>query len=242
MAGGTKSGHTRAVNHLRKCLRILEEGPAAERLKVLQSLRDPLLKARRDSHTEWRKRLVSLGNERLQGRRILLEFITSQTTPSDTRLWAEVREALYDHLLPPQQAPAPALAPADDASPPVALPALAAAEQAAVAGEEELLAQHDGNDLDDVGEETYLAADAESSKVAAPPRKRARTTRQEDEPRQETEPEQEAECPVCLDPLTADTAIVTLDCGHLFCKVCITDWASRKSICPTCRRTLKTAL
>ncbi|KAH8055278.1 hypothetical protein JL722_8177 [Aureococcus anophagefferens] len=83
---------------------------------------------------------------------------------------------------------------------------------------------------------TYAAADVDAL-AAARAMKRARV--QEPEPPQEPEPEPEEEpeeCPVCLDPLTGATA--TLVCGHLFCKDCITDWASTQATCPTCRATL----
>ena len=36
-------------------------------------------------------------------------------------------------------------------------------------------------------------------------------------------------------------ATATLVCGHLFCKDCITDWASTQTTCPTCRATLEIA-
>jgi len=84
---------------------------------------------------------------------------------------------------------------------------------------------------------TYAAADVEAL-AAARAEKRARV--QEPEPPQEPEPEPEEEpeeCPVCLDPMTGATA--TLVCGHLFCKDCITDWASSQTTCPTCRETLQ---
>jgi len=85
---------------------------------------------------------------------------------------------------------------------------------------------------------TYAAADVDAL-AAARAKKRARV--QEPEPPQEPEPEQEEpeECPVCLDPMTGATA--TLVCGHLFCKDCITDWASSQTTCPTCRETLEIA-
>ncbi|KAK7232197.1 hypothetical protein SO694_00030038 [Aureococcus anophagefferens] len=85
---------------------------------------------------------------------------------------------------------------------------------------------------------TYAAADVEAL-AAARANKRARV--QEPEPPQEPEPEEEEpeECPVCLDPMTGATA--TLVCGHLFCKDCITDWASSQTTCPTCRETLQFA-
>ena len=82
---------------------------------------------------------------------------------------------------------------------------------------------------------TYAAADVEAL-AAARAKKRARA--QEPEPPQEPEEEPE-ECPVCLDPMTGDTA--TLVCGHLFHKHCITDWASSQTTCPTCRETLEIA-
>jgi len=84
---------------------------------------------------------------------------------------------------------------------------------------------------------TYAAADVDAL-AAAQAKKRARV--QEPEPPQEPEPEPEEEpeeCPVCLDPLTGATA--TLVCGHVFCKVCITDWARSQTTCPTCRATLQ---
>ena len=82
---------------------------------------------------------------------------------------------------------------------------------------------------------TYAAADVDTL-AAARANKRARV--QEPEPPQEPEEEPE-ECPVCLDPMTGATA--TLVCGHLFCKDCITDWASSQTTCPTCRETLEIA-
>ena len=85
---------------------------------------------------------------------------------------------------------------------------------------------------------TFLAADVDKL-AASRAKKRARV--QEPEPPQEPEPEQEEpdECPVCLDPMTGATA--TLVCGHLFCKDCITDWASSQTTCPTCRAPLQVA-
>ncbi|KAH8049123.1 hypothetical protein JL722_12123 [Aureococcus anophagefferens] len=74
------------------------------------------------------------------------------------------------------------------------------------------------------------AGAAYTQKSAQMKYKRVQTTRQDNE------------CPVCLDPLTANTATVTLICGHLFCKECITDWASKQSTCPTCRATLEIAM
>ena len=84
---------------------------------------------------------------------------------------------------------------------------------------------------------TFSLADVDAL-AAARANKRARV--QEPEPPQE-EPEQEEpeECPVCLEPMTGATA--TLVCGHLFCKDCITDWASTQATCPTCRETLEIA-
>jgi hypothetical protein len=85
---------------------------------------------------------------------------------------------------------------------------------------------------------TYLAADVEAL-PAARAKKRARVQEPEP-PQEEPEPEEEPEeCPVCLDPLTGATA--TLVCGHLFCKDCITDWASSQTTCPTCRAPLQVA-
>ena len=86
---------------------------------------------------------------------------------------------------------------------------------------------------------TYAAADVDKL-AASRAKKRARV--QEPEPPQEPEPEPEEEpeeCPVCLDPMTGATA--TLVCGHLFCKDCITDWASSQTTCPTCRAPLQVA-
>jgi hypothetical protein len=82
---------------------------------------------------------------------------------------------------------------------------------------------------------TFLAADVDKL-AASRANKRARV--QEPEPPQEPEEEPE-ECPVCFDPMTGATA--TLVCGHLFCKDCITDWASSQTTCPTCRETLEIA-
>ncbi|KAH8047615.1 hypothetical protein JL720_16035 [Aureococcus anophagefferens] len=81
---------------------------------------------------------------------------------------------------------------------------------------------------------TYAAADVEAL-AASRANKRARV--QEPEPPQEEPEEEPEECPVCLDPMTGATA--ALVCGHLFCKDCITDWASTQMTCPTCRATLQ---
>ncbi|KAH8076566.1 hypothetical protein JL721_577 [Aureococcus anophagefferens] len=86
---------------------------------------------------------------------------------------------------------------------------------------------------------TFLAADVDKL-AASRANKRARV--QEPEPPQEPKPEPEEEpeeCPVCLETMTG--AIATLRCGHLFCKDCITDWASSQTTCPTCRETLEIA-
>ena len=45
--------------------------------------------------------------------------------------------------------------------------------------------------------------------------------------------EQDIECMICTDPLDQPTVIA--DCGHEFCKACITDWNQNKDTCPTCR-------
>ena len=82
---------------------------------------------------------------------------------------------------------------------------------------------------------TYLASDVDEL-AASRANKRPRV--QEPEPPQEPEEEPE-ECPVCFNPMTGATA--TLVCGHLFCKNCITDWASSQTTCPTCRETLEIA-
>jgi hypothetical protein len=84
---------------------------------------------------------------------------------------------------------------------------------------------------------TYAAADVEAL-AASRATKRARV--QEPEPPQEEPEEEPEECPVCFYPMTGATA--TLVCGHLFCKACITDWASSQMTCPTCRETLEIAL
>jgi len=50
------------------------------------------------------------------------------------------------------------------------------------------------------------------------------------------------ECVICADKITDATST---DCGHLFCKKCITDWLAlkqqegRRQTCPICRQTVK---
>ena len=85
---------------------------------------------------------------------------------------------------------------------------------------------------------TYAAADIEKL-AAARAKKRARVQEPEP-PQEEPEPEEDPEeCPICFYPLTGATA--TLVCVHLFCKDCITDWASSQTTCPTCRAPLQVA-
>jgi hypothetical protein len=43
-------------------------------------------------------------------------------------------------------------------------------------------------------------------------------------------------CPLCTDPLTEPLA--ANQCGHTFCRKCITSTFSKMSTCPTCRQTL----
>ena len=39
-------------------------------------------------------------------------------------------------------------------------------------------------------------------------------------------------CPICQQLLSQAT---TLNCGHIYCGICINEWSKRSSICPTCR-------
>ena len=41
-------------------------------------------------------------------------------------------------------------------------------------------------------------------------------------------------CGVCMD----DTIIFSTECGHNFCKPCMTEWLRRSTTCPQCRRIL----
>jgi len=41
-------------------------------------------------------------------------------------------------------------------------------------------------------------------------------------------------CGVCMD----DTIIFRTECGHNFCKSCMTEWLKRSTTCPQCRRIL----
>ena len=50
------------------------------------------------------------------------------------------------------------------------------------------------------------------------------------------------ECPVCL---KSKNSKLVLECGHVFCRKCITEWSKKNKIqkitttCPMCRRVLK---
>lgn len=48
------------------------------------------------------------------------------------------------------------------------------------------------------------------------------------------------ECAICLDSL--DNNIHVLNCGHVFHKECLNNWAMIKSSCPLCRRYLKSQI
>uniref|UniRef100_U3KK95 RING-type domain-containing protein n=1 Tax=Ficedula albicollis TaxID=59894 RepID=U3KK95_FICAL len=45
-------------------------------------------------------------------------------------------------------------------------------------------------------------------------------------------------CAICQD--TWDDVASALPCGHLFCQVCILQWAQINPVCPLCRRTIDT--
>jgi hypothetical protein len=51
-----------------------------------------------------------------------------------------------------------------------------------------------------------------------------------------------SQCSICLDdmapPLVAGAEVVGTPCGHVFHKECLTEWTSRKLICPICRADL----
>lgn len=40
------------------------------------------------------------------------------------------------------------------------------------------------------------------------------------------------DCPVCYDNHVKP---VTLDCQHIFCEVCISEWLDKEKTCPVCR-------
>jgi len=42
-------------------------------------------------------------------------------------------------------------------------------------------------------------------------------------------------CPVCMDTMLMNTAVVLEACGHRFHEHCITEWAFQKNSCPLCR-------
>ena len=42
-------------------------------------------------------------------------------------------------------------------------------------------------------------------------------------------------CNICIEKVMPKQDAIHLGCGHYFHHKCITDWASRKQTCPTCR-------
>jgi len=41
------------------------------------------------------------------------------------------------------------------------------------------------------------------------------------------------DCPICFDPPRTP---VTLDCNHVFCEVCLSEWLDKEKTCPVCRK------
>ena len=46
------------------------------------------------------------------------------------------------------------------------------------------------------------------------------------------------ECPICFEPMTENTGIVTLGCGHEMCPSCFAQHARNDNRCPMCRTDL----
>ncbi|XP_039123216.1 RING-H2 finger protein ATL56-like isoform X2 [Dioscorea cayenensis subsp. rotundata] len=46
----------------------------------------------------------------------------------------------------------------------------------------------------------------------------------------------QAECIICIEPYHGGDDTRTLSCGHVFHASCITEWLTRSTICPLCRR------
>ena len=45
------------------------------------------------------------------------------------------------------------------------------------------------------------------------------------------------ECPICLDPMTMESAFPLQPCGHAFHRDCVGRWIGQeKSDCPSCRK------
>ena len=43
-------------------------------------------------------------------------------------------------------------------------------------------------------------------------------------------------CAICIDGVEINKLMIRLDCSHLYCSVCITQWFEKNSSCPLCRK------
>lgn len=50
--------------------------------------------------------------------------------------------------------------------------------------------------------------------------------------------EEDYECPICLDELDLESAVMTKDCHHVFHRQCLKHWLQVNSTCPLCRTSL----
>lgn len=58
--------------------------------------------------------------------------------------------------------------------------------------------------------------------------------------RQLAAPTTELPCTICFESMVG-RSIVNTDCGHMFCKICITAWIIQRPSCPLCEKLLTTA-
>ena len=43
-------------------------------------------------------------------------------------------------------------------------------------------------------------------------------------------------CAICIDGVEINKLMIRLDCNHLYCSECISEWFEQKPTCPVCRK------